>query len=149
MIAKDRVPTGALDHRMGGLTLSLGANRLSVPGRPKAKTGPVRSLFSGYAKSKYVAETLIQKAHRRGLPVMIYRPSNIMGSTTSGICPPASFVTKMIQSYVQIGLAPDIDAVLNLVPVDYVSRAVMQLSQVQVPEGQAFNIVNPLGLPVE
>ncbi|MEM1253085.1 MAG: amino acid adenylation domain-containing protein [Cyanobacteria bacterium P01_H01_bin.21] len=105
--------------------------------------GPVRSLFSGYAKSKYVAETLMQEAHSRGIPMMIYRPSNIMGDTTSGICSTASFVTKMIQGCIQAGVAPDIDAALNLVPVDYVSRAIVHLSLTQAPKGQAFNIVNP------
>ena len=105
--------------------------------------GPVRSLFSGYAKSKYVAETLVQEAHSRGIPMIIYRPSNIMGDTTSGICSPASFVTKMIQGCIQVGVAPEIDAALNLVPVDYVSRAIVHLSLTQSPDGQAFNIVNP------
>lgn len=105
--------------------------------------GPIRSLFSGYAKSKYVAETLIQEAHSRGIPVMTYRPSNIMGDRTNGICSPDSFVTKMIQGCLQVGIAPDIDAALNLVPVDYVSRAIIHLSQTQFPNGQAFNIVNP------
>ncbi|WP_246564093.1 SDR family oxidoreductase [Leptothoe spongobia] len=79
----------------------------------------------------------------RGIPMMIYRPSNIMGDTTSGICSPDSFVIKMIQGFTQVGLAPDIDAALNLVPVDYVSRAILHLSRTQSPNGQAFNVVNP------
>ena len=105
--------------------------------------GPVHDLFSGYAKSKCVAETLMQEAHTRGIPIMIYRPSNIMGDTASGICSPDSFVIKMIQGCIQMGLAPDIDAALNLVPVDYVSRTILHLSQIQSPNGQAFNVVNP------
>ncbi len=108
-----------------------------------SQMGPIRSLFSGYAKSKYVAETLMQEAQARGIPVMIYRPSNIMGDTTNGICSPKSFVIKMIQGCIQLGVAPDINAALNLVPVDYVSRAILHLSLTQSPHGQAFNIVNP------
>lgn len=108
-----------------------------------APTGPAQSLFSGYAKSKYIAESLIQEAQARNIPVMIYRPSNIMGDSRSGICPESSFISQMIMGCVQMGLAPEIDAALNLVPVDYVSQAIVQLSQTELPTGQAFNVVNP------
>ncbi len=105
--------------------------------------GPARSLYSGYAKSKYIAETLIQAAHDRGLPVTIYRPSNIMGDTQTGFCPKSSFIIQMLQGSMQVGVAPKLDAVLNLVPVDYVSRAIIHLSQTEKPCGKAFNIINP------
>ncbi|NJR70174.1 MAG: amino acid adenylation domain-containing protein [Synechococcales cyanobacterium CRU_2_2] len=108
-----------------------------------APTGPAQSLFSGYAKSKYIAESLIQEAQARNIPMMIYRPSNIMGDSRRGICPESSFISQMIMGCVQMGLAPKIDAALNIVPVDYVSQAIVQLSRTELPMGQAFNVVNP------
>lgn len=105
--------------------------------------GPFQSLYSGYAQSKYIAEKLVMTAHSRGLPVSIYRPSNIMGHSKTGICQTSSFVTTIIKGCIQMGIAPDLEAVLNLVPVDYVSRAICHLSRKQEPCGQAFEIVNP------
>lgn len=105
--------------------------------------GPARSLYSGYAKSKYIAETLLHTAESRGIPVSIYRPSNIMGDTRLGLCPKSSFVTQMLLGCSALGIAPEIDAALNLVPADYVSQAIVHLSQTEAISGQAFNIVNP------
>ncbi len=100
-------------------------------------------LYSGYAQSKYIAEQLVKIAHSRGLPVSIYRPSNIMGHSKTGVCATTAFVPRMINGCIQMGIAPELEAVLNLVPVDYVSRAIIHLSRQQKPCGQVFYIVNP------
>lgn len=105
--------------------------------------GPGKSLYSGYAQSKYIAEKFVMTASSRGLPISIYRPSNIMGPSKTGICQTSGFVPAMVKGCIQMGIAPELEAVLNLVPVDYVSRAIYLLSRKQEPCGQAFNIVNP------
>ncbi|MBP0017251.1 MAG: amino acid adenylation domain-containing protein [Cyanobacteria bacterium SBLK] len=105
--------------------------------------GPGEALDSGYAQSKYVAEKLMQSAQKRGIPVSIYRPSNIMGVAQTGIGDARSFIATAIKGCIQMGMAPDIDAALNLVPVDYASRAIVHLSQTCEPCGGAFYIVNP------
>jgi thioester reductase-like protein len=105
--------------------------------------GSGRCLYSGYAQSKYVAERLVMTAHARGIPVAIYRPSNIMGASKTGICQASSFITKMVESCIQMGMAPQVEAALNLVPVDYASQAIVHLSLTQALQGQAFHIVNP------
>lgn len=105
--------------------------------------GPGKSLYSGYAQSKYIAEKLVMMASLRGLPVSIYRPSNIMGHSKTGICQTSGFVARIIKGCIQMGIAPELEAVLNLVPVDYVSRTISHLSRQQEPCGQAFHIVNP------
>ena len=104
--------------------------------------GPGEQLNSGYAQSKYVAERLVMAAHDRGIPTAIYRPSNIMGASNTGICSANSFVNKMIQGCIEMGMAPALEAALNLVPVDYASQAIIHLSRTQPLQGQAFHIVN-------
>ncbi len=121
---------------------ALGIRTIGEQGE-SASTGPARSLFSGYAKSKYVAESLIAEAQSRGIPTMIYRPSNIMGDLQRGLSPTSDFVIQMLLGCIKLGIAPILDAALNLVPVDYVSRAILQLSQTESPQGQGFNLVNP------
>jgi amino acid adenylation domain-containing protein/thioester reductase-like protein len=106
-------------------------------------TGPGEQLHSGYAQSKYVAERLVMTADQRGIPVAIYRPSNIMGASKIGICQASSFITKMIEGCIHMGMVPQLNAVLNLVPVDYASQAIVHLSLTQALQGQAFHIVNP------
>jgi amino acid adenylation domain-containing protein/thioester reductase-like protein len=109
----------------------------------KEAIGPGNHLYSGYAQSKYVAEQLSMKAFSRGIPVSIYRPSNIMGDTTTGICSTNGFIALMLKGCLQMGLAPDIKAMLNLVPVDFVSQAIVFLSRQHDSSSQAFHIVNP------
>jgi amino acid adenylation domain-containing protein/thioester reductase-like protein len=103
-------------------------------------------LYSGYAKSKCIAESLLWTAQKREIPVTIYRPSNIMGDGKTSTCPPASFVVQMIKGCLKIEAAPQLPAILNLVPVDYVSRAIIHLSLQPESLGQSFNLVNPQGL---
>jgi amino acid adenylation domain-containing protein/thioester reductase-like protein len=109
-------------------------------------TGPLPSLYNGYAQSKYIAEKLVMTAYSRGLPVSIYRPSNIMGHSQTGICQNNGFVARMLKGCIQMGIAPELEALLNLVPVDFVSRAIYHLSRQQKPCGEAFQIVNPVSM---
>ncbi|MCB0111658.1 MAG: thioester reductase domain-containing protein, partial [Caldilineaceae bacterium] len=85
-------------------------------------------LFGGYAQSKWVAETLVASAQERGLATMIYRPSLVVGHSQSGIWQGHNIIVNMLRSWIELGMAPDIDADLDLVPVDYVSRSIIQLA---------------------
>lgn len=105
--------------------------------------GPGEDLYRGYAQSKFVAEKLVMAAQTRGIPVAIYRPSNVMGASGTGIGQNSGFIAKMIKGCLQMGSAPDLHAALNLVPVDYASRAIVQLALTQPMQGQVFHIVNP------
>ncbi|MBP6838495.1 MAG: thioester reductase domain-containing protein [Kofleriaceae bacterium] len=82
----------------------------------------------GYMRAKWVAEALVEQARARGLDVSIYRPGTIAGHARSGAFNPDDFVCALIKGCVQLGLAPQVDAPVNLVPVDYVSRALVHLA---------------------
>lgn len=105
--------------------------------------GDLGNLWSGYAQSKCVAEQLVMAAASRGLPVSIYRPSNIVGHSQTGIGSTKSFIALMLKGCLQMGIAPELKAMLNLVPVNFVTRALVNLSQQQEPCGRAFHLVNP------
>jgi amino acid adenylation domain-containing protein/thioester reductase-like protein len=104
-------------------------------------TGPLDSLYNGYAQSKYIAEQLVIEAASRGLPISIYRPSNVMGHSKTGFCQLSDFIVKMIKGCIQMEAAPQVDALLNLVPVDYACRTIIYLSQQEKPGGKVFHIV--------
>jgi thioester reductase-like protein len=104
--------------------------------------GTWQSLVTGYAQSKWVAEKLIATANSRGIPVVIYRPSFIAGYTGSGAGNSEDLLSRFIRACMQVECVPDIDLNLNMMPVDYVSSAVVALSMRKDVFGRAFNLIN-------
>jgi thioester reductase-like protein len=81
-------------------------------------------LFSGYARSKWVAEALARIASSRGVPLGIHRPGLIAGDSRTGRAHPDDFLCRFIAGCVELGRAPDAAIELNLVPVDDVARGI-------------------------
>jgi len=102
----------------------------------------------GYAQSKWVAEKLVTIARERGLPVSIYRPGRISGHSQIGVCNTGDHTYRMIKGCIQLGSIPNQDIQLNLSPVDYVSKAIIYLSNQNESLGKAFHLVNPQPLPL-
>jgi len=103
-----------------------------------------QDIYNGYAASKWVGEKLVMSAGDRGLPISIYRCPRIAGHSQTGICNPDDFLSKLIPGCIQLGMMPKLGLwAENLVPVDYVSRAVIHISQQQESFGKAFHLVNP------
>jgi thioester reductase-like protein len=101
------------------------------------------SLYNGYTQSKWVAEMLVETARARGLPVCVYRPSLITGDSRTGAWNKDDFTCKMIKTWAGLGTAPEVGTKLNLVPVDYVSRAIVSLSLRDGSLGKRFHLANP------
>ncbi|MBL1102103.1 thioester reductase domain-containing protein [Streptomyces coffeae] len=107
-------------------------------------TGPPQALQLGYAKSKWVAEQLVLKAGRRGVPVTIHRPGQMWGDSRSGACQENDFVWRFIRGSLQAGLYPRrFRLPMNIVPVDYVSAAIVALSRNPRALGRIFHQVSP------
>jgi amino acid adenylation domain-containing protein/thioester reductase-like protein len=102
-----------------------------------------QGLLTGYAQSKWVAEKLMAAARERGLPVVIYRPGVIIGDSRSGIWNTDDFTCRFIKGCIQLGYTHDLDELLQLTPVDFVSKAIVYLSKQAGSPGQSFHILNP------
>ncbi|NBD17980.1 MAG: amino acid adenylation domain-containing protein [Cyanobacteria bacterium] len=98
---------------------------------------------SGYGQSKWVAEQLIAIAQQRGIPTCIYRPGRISGDSEMGVFNENDFLYRLIIGCIQLGMAPAGEMKLNLAPVNYVSRALVYLSQQNTSYGKAFHLINP------
>ncbi|MBD2508881.1 amino acid adenylation domain-containing protein [Nostoc muscorum FACHB-395] len=98
---------------------------------------------NGYCQTKWVAEKLVKTAIERGIPISIYRPSRISGHSKTGVFNSNDFLYKLIIGCVQLGSAPDIDIRENIVPVDYVSKAIVNLSKQKESLGKTFHLVHP------
>jgi thioester reductase-like protein/FkbH-like protein len=103
----------------------------------------VETMHIGYRQSKWVAEHLVMIARERGIPVSIYRPSRVAGHSATGACQTNDFVWRMIRACIQANSVFDRDMSMDMVPVDYVSRATVHLSLKPESIGQVFHLTNP------
>jgi thioester reductase-like protein len=111
---------------------------------PDDPTGPPTELASGYRQTKYVAEKIIGLARERGLPVSVYRTDVISGDQRNGACQTQDFVWLSLRGSLQARALPvGADALFPMVPVDYVSAAILQLSQQKSAAGGTFHLANP------
>jgi thioester reductase-like protein len=100
-------------------------------------------IYLGYSQTKWVAEKLVKIASKRGLPVTIYRPPLISGDSQTGICNTHDFINLMTKGCLQMGSFPDVEYMLDMSPVDYVSKAVVYLSRQKESIGKAFHLQHP------
>jgi thioester reductase-like protein len=88
-------------------------------------------LHLGYAQSKAVAEALVLEAGRRGLPVTIYRPSLISGHSETGSFNTGDILARLVGGCVRMGTAPDLDWLLDCLPVDTAAHHILEQSHVR------------------
>lgn len=105
-------------------------------------------LPSGYAKSKYIAEKLVITARERGLPVTVYRLGNVTGDLRAGRCNTTDYLFCMFKSCLQLELAPQVNDLIDMNPVDVVSKAIVALSLEPSSLGNVFHLVHPNPLPI-
>ncbi|CAF2520530.1 unnamed protein product [Rotaria sp. Silwood2] len=103
-------------------------------------------LVSGYAQSKWVAEKLMTKANRLGLPVVIYRLGSICASTETGACNRNDLHTFLFAAMMKLNCYPKtiVNARLHELPVNFTAKSIVYLSGIQ-PDvyGKIFHVLNP------
>ncbi|MEC4814023.1 MAG: thioester reductase domain-containing protein [Scytonema sp. PMC 1069.18] len=100
-------------------------------------------IYLGYSQTKWVAEKLVKIAGDRGLPITIHRPPLISGHSQTGVCNTSDFICLMIKGCLEMGYFPDVNYMMDMSPVDYVSQAVVYLSKQQESLGKAFHLQHP------
>jgi thioester reductase-like protein len=106
-------------------------------------------IYLGYSQTKWVAERLVKIARDRGLPVTIYRPPLISGDSKTGICNTHDFINLMAKGCLQMGSFPDVEYMMDMSPVDYVSKAIVYLSRQKESIGKAFHLQHPQPAPLK
>ena len=105
--------------------------------------------FGGYAQSKWVAEKLVMEAGARGIPYAIYRPGLVSGHSLTGAWNTDNMISSMTRACLLLGAAPDLDVVANVVPVDFVSAAIVQISKSPDNWNQTYHLENPAPLHLD
>nr|WP_075660905.1 type I polyketide synthase [Streptomyces acidiscabies] len=110
---------------------------------PNDPSGPGSELPTGYTQSKYVAERMIDIARSRGLPVTVYRADVVCGDQLNGACQTRDFIWLSLKGGIQAGALPsNADALIGMVPVDYVTAAMVRLSRTRSAAGRTFHLQN-------
>jgi len=110
---------------------------------------PARPAFANqYERTKYQAEQRVREVMAAGMPVVIFRPSVTVGDTQTGRI--ASFnlfyqVARILGSGM-LSHWPDLrQRKVNIVPVDYVARAIRRGLEVAWALGRTFHLVSRNG----
>lgn len=101
------------------------------------------SVYGGYAQTKWASEWLGAQARRRGLDVRVYRPSVISGHTQTGDSNLDDILCRFVKGCIQLGMAPALDAELNIVPIDWVVSSLVELFRMPQRAGDAFHLTHP------
>ena len=99
--------------------------------------------FGGYAQSKWVAEKLVEQAGDRGIPYAIYRPGLVSGHSLTGAWNTDNLISSMTRACVMLGIVPTLDVMVNIVPVDFVSGAILHISKDSKNLGKIYHLDNP------
>lgn len=119
-------------------------------GRPVPEDDPAQDtsgLVHGYLQSKWVAEQQVLLARARGVPVSLYRPTFIGWDSRTGVYNGKDFMCALIDGCLALGAAPDLDLLVEVAAVDYVTQAILHLSAELGSLGKAFNVGNPARVP--
>ncbi|HLO84887.1 MAG TPA: amino acid adenylation domain-containing protein [Nostocaceae cyanobacterium] len=111
--------------------------------REDASIEQSQGLDNGYAQSKWVAEKLIKIAKLRGMPISVYRPGMITGHSATGLSNTNDIMSRLLKSFILLKNAPQIDLIMDMTPVDYVSSAIVYISRQKESLGKTFHLVNP------
>jgi thioester reductase-like protein len=122
------------------------ARQLEVIPEELALGGNPDSFQTGYPRSKWAGERLVELARERGVPCLVHRASGVIGHTRDGFCNPGDYVFRLLGACVQMGAFPDVEMDFNLIPVDYAAAAVT--AAVLAPQRcpPVLHVVNPAPL---
>lgn len=101
------------------------------------------SSFGGYVLTKWVSESLLFQAYKRGINTFIYRPGNITGHSQTGVCyPDTNHALLFIKGCIQMKMAPQLNVNIEMMPVDILSKAIVSFSLSQLSGINIYNLAN-------
>ncbi|MGZ3437865.1 MAG: thioester reductase domain-containing protein [Polyangia bacterium] len=118
-----------------------------VFGESDEPTG-VNALAKGYSKSKWIAEKLMRAAQARGLPITLFRIGMVSAHSHNGVGAGEPILDSIVVGCVQAGCAPEANVWFDMVPVDFVAAALVELAGRPESIGGLYNVNNPVPIHV-
>lgn len=106
-----------------------------------------RTLNSGYLQSKWVSEKLIIEARKFNIPSTIFRLGRVAGASNTYITQQNDFLWKLVRIGINSRSLPMIKMLIDIVPADYVSKAIIGLAKNPNSINKNFHLFNPSPLP--
>ncbi|KAG9004721.1 large subunit of alpha-aminoadipate reductase [Tulasnella sp. JGI-2019a] len=130
------------------IRLSSSLARSEAGGVPESDDleGSRTGLKTGYGQSKWVSEKLLMEAAQRGLAVAIVRPGYVVGESQSAVTNTDDFLWRLVKGCIQLGLIPDINNTVNMVPVDHVARCTT-LASINAPSSTFTQVYHVTAKP--
>lgn len=97
----------------------------------------------GYSQTKWVTDRMVRRAAEAGLPVTLYRPPLIAGSSCGSTWHEGDLLQRLLMGALAVGASPDLAWELDVVPVDYVADAVTALAWRDDTKGKTFHLQHP------
>ncbi|MGH2912190.1 MAG: SDR family oxidoreductase [Solirubrobacteraceae bacterium] len=101
-----------------------------------------QSFRNAYEQSKFEAERLVARARSR-IPITVLRPSIVVGERHSGWTSSFNVLYWPLRAFAQgayVAVPARRDALVDVVPVDYVTDAIFALSQAPEAEGSTYHL---------
>ena len=109
-----------------------------------------------YEETKQLAEVEVRARMRGGMPVTIYRPSVVVGDSTTGVTQKFDgpyFVMQWLERQGRIAVLPVVGRpsryTFNVVPRDFVIDAIDRLSAMERSAGKTYALADPRPLTVD
>lgn len=105
------------------------SNAIQDAWKPAENLAEITFCDMGYIQVKWTCEKIIYSYIDRGYPFYIYRPGNITGHSKTGYCIPwHNHALLLLKGFLQHGVVPEWNDLVEMVPVDFLSKAIIKLS---------------------
>lgn len=131
---------------------TVGVNGRRTEPLPEAFLDQPRAFHNTYEEAKAEAESLVAEALRESIPITLHRPSMVVGNSVSGEV--ASFqifyhICDFLTGRQTTGFVPALgDFKLDIVPADYLARALLAASRDDGLSGRVLNLCSGSGQSV-
>ncbi|RYG43888.1 MAG: NAD-dependent epimerase/dehydratase family protein [Chitinophagaceae bacterium] len=106
-------------------------------------------VYGGYGQSKWVQETLLERAHEHGIPYAIYRFGELSGSSLTGLGQTDDMLHRLLQMKLAVGCKEKIsNDVLDMLPVDFAAKLVVNTGKTPEAWNKVVHATHPNPYPL-
>ncbi|KTC82806.1 thioester reductase domain-containing protein [Legionella brunensis] len=103
---------------------------------------PEEAPTNGYFQTKWVCEKMCEIGIQKGLPISIYRPSGITIHTKSQVTSSDDLTFLFMKLSMKIGGFVNLNSIVDVVPVDFVARSIIDLSIKYPCDNNKYHLVS-------
>ncbi|MEU3164611.1 amino acid adenylation domain-containing protein [Streptosporangium sp. NPDC006930] len=103
-------------------------------------------LASPYYQTRWVADAVARRAREHGLPVTIHRPARVGGHSLTGRGDPGDYFNRLLTTFVQLRMVPDIPVAEDVIPVDHLAAAITARLLDPAAAGRDFHYFDAEGI---